>query len=89
MNLNITISGADIQGAIDVMGISVNYSGVFTNPDFTWTGYYSDPGGGSHVETWNCTFDSNIQFTGIIVDEASILGLPLGPVIWNITGVKQ
>jgi hypothetical protein len=87
--LDLTINGADIQATTNVLGITINYSGIFTDPDFTWTGYYSDPGGGSHVETWNCTFDSEIQFTGTAEDKITILGFPLGTLVWNVTGVKQ
>jgi len=87
--LDITINGADIQATTSVLGITINYSGVFTDPDFTLTGTYSDTGGGSHVETWNCTFDSTTQFTGTAQDSITAFGFSLGTLTWNVTGIKQ
>lgn len=85
-------NSAAASGNVGAPIFFLSYTGFSEGQNFTLYGGYTEPGeflSIEHDETWTCTFESDTQFTGTVVDTITSSGIELDTLVWNITGVKQ
>ena len=78
--------GDEIHGEA-VTGPSIDYDGEITDPDFWFTASYSD-GFIDYEEVWDCTFDSQTEFTCLVTVDIYFF-FYIDTIFWDVTGTKQ